>query len=172
MKFSSKSKVQIRSSEREESGNHLFDNFLQNAIHGLRDVGATEETKSNLCGMQTEIDGPSNSTVSVDRTDINVDTHPLFLKDKVPDYDMAMPMDDISGMVLETFIVGRRFSNEKELNHGESIFLVRDPHNAKDPNAIEVHFHVAFFNLSFIDKFLVVFDSLILTQMCYVLLLN
>ncbi|KAF3457092.1 hypothetical protein FNV43_RR01749 [Rhamnella rubrinervis] len=146
MNFSSKAKVQIHSSEREELENHFFNNFVQNSIHGLCDVGAIEETKSNLCGsllnlkceMRSEIDGPSNNTVGVDRTDINVDTHPLFLKDEVPDYDMAMPMDGISGMVLETFIVGRRFSNEKELNHGESIFLVRDPLNAKDPNAIEV----------------------------------
>ncbi|CAL1366613.1 unnamed protein product [Linum trigynum] len=39
---------------------------------------------------------------------------------------------------LETFIVGRKFSDEKELNCGASITLLQDPENAKDPNAIKV----------------------------------
>ncbi|XP_022949023.1 fanconi-associated nuclease 1 homolog [Cucurbita moschata] len=46
--------------------------------------------------------------------------------------------DDLSGMILETFIVGRKFSDEKELNLGASISLERDPTNVKDPNAIKV----------------------------------
>eukprot|EP00257_Ricinus_communis_P025532 XP_025012946.1 fanconi-associated nuclease 1 homolog [Ricinus communis] len=46
--------------------------------------------------------------------------------------------DEILGATLETFIFGRRFSVEKELNLGERICLLRDPGNANDPNAIKV----------------------------------
>ena len=52
--------------------------------------------------------------------------------------------DDLSGMILETFIVGRKFSDENELNLGASISLERDPTNVKDPNAIKVHFFCHF----------------------------
>lgn len=52
--------------------------------------------------------------------------------------EMVLGKDDLSGMILQTFIVGRKFSNEKELNLGERISLERDPTNVKDPNAIKV----------------------------------
>lgn len=153
MKFSPKSKVQIHISETERLGNNLFNNIVQTSIHGLSDFGdPVEENESYLCGSvlelkaETDIYSPFENKVNVDKTVVNVDNAPsLLLKNEVPDRDVAMPMDDISGMILETFIVGRRFSNEKELNIGESIFLVRDPHNAKDPNAIEVLFNFAQF---------------------------
>ncbi|XP_048333316.2 fanconi-associated nuclease 1 homolog isoform X2 [Ziziphus jujuba] len=147
MKFSQKSKVQIHTPVLEPLGNSLFDNIVQDSIHRLSDCGASVEVNgSNLCGSvlnsksvtETDIDGRSKNTVNSDRTDINVDAPSLLLKNEVPECDFAMSMDDISGTILETFIVGRRFSNEKELNPGENIILVRDPHNAKDPNAIEV----------------------------------
>ncbi|CAM8921116.1 unnamed protein product [Rhodiola kirilowii] len=41
-------------------------------------------------------------------------------------------------LVIETFIVGRRFSKEKEILLGTSIILQRDPTNFKDCNAIKV----------------------------------
>lgn len=57
---------------------------------------------------------------------------------------MVTIKDDFSGMILETFIVGRKFSDEKELNLGASISLERDPTNVKDSNAIKVHFFCHF----------------------------
>lgn len=48
-------------------------------------------------------------------------------------------MENVSGVTLQTFIVGRRFfSHENELNVGANISLLPDPHNVKDPNAIKV----------------------------------
>ncbi|KAM3708593.1 hypothetical protein ACJW30_02G108300 [Castanea mollissima] len=48
-------------------------------------------------------------------------------------------MENVSGVTLQTFIVGRRFfSHENELHVGANISLLPDPHNVKDPNAIKV----------------------------------
>ncbi|KAJ0735623.1 putative phosphodiesterase I [Helianthus annuus] len=46
--------------------------------------------------------------------------------------------DDISGKLLATFIVGRRYSEEEELHTGNNVSLCRDPENIKDSNAIKV----------------------------------
>ncbi|KAI7727989.1 hypothetical protein M8C21_006056 [Ambrosia artemisiifolia] len=56
----------------------------------------------------------------------------------VSDNDKAGSDDDISGKLLATFIVGRRYSEEEELHTGDNISLCRDPENIKDPNAIKV----------------------------------
>ncbi|KAI8000125.1 hypothetical protein LOK49_LG09G01490 [Camellia lanceoleosa] len=56
----------------------------------------------------------------------------------MPKYEMAETMDDIFGRVLEPFIVGRKFGDDVELNHGKSITLLRDPDNIKYCNAIKV----------------------------------
>ncbi|KAJ1435486.1 VRR-NUC domain [Sesbania bispinosa] len=39
---------------------------------------------------------------------------------------------------LETFIVGRRYSDREEICSGTTVSLLRDPQNVKDPNAIKV----------------------------------
>nr|GME15065.1 fanconi-associated nuclease 1 homolog isoform X1 [Ipomoea batatas] len=46
--------------------------------------------------------------------------------------------DDLSELSLDTYIVGRRFAEETELELGAGILLSRDPDNDKDPNAIKV----------------------------------
>ncbi|KAI3676895.1 hypothetical protein L1987_86509 [Smallanthus sonchifolius] len=57
---------------------------------------------------------------------------------EVSENDSANSDDDISGKLLATFVVGRRFSEEEELHTGDNISLCRDPENIKDPNAIKV----------------------------------
>ncbi|KAJ6686949.1 FANCONI-ASSOCIATED NUCLEASE 1 [Salix purpurea] len=76
----------------------------------------------------------------IDDDSINgrVDPYLLNVRSEVTKSFEAVPMDDISGVFLETFIVGRRFSVEKELNLGANICLLRETDNAKDPNAIQV----------------------------------
>uniref|UniRef100_A0A2P2JE68 Uncharacterized protein MANES_05G194700 n=1 Tax=Rhizophora mucronata TaxID=61149 RepID=A0A2P2JE68_RHIMU len=54
--------------------------------------------------------------------------------------DLVITVDDVVGVVLGTLIVGRRFSLERDLRLGARISLLRDPNNAKDPNAIKVCF--------------------------------
>ncbi|XP_031271645.1 fanconi-associated nuclease 1 homolog [Pistacia vera] len=53
-------------------------------------------------------------------------------------HHIDLTIDDICGATLQTFIVGRRFSDEKGINLGNSISLLREPHNLKDPYAIKV----------------------------------
>lgn len=57
----------------------------------------------------------------------------------------ALSVDDILGAALDTFIVGRKFSSEKDVDLGATISLSRDPENPKDPNAIKVHSHMVSF---------------------------
>ncbi|XP_061967109.1 fanconi-associated nuclease 1 homolog isoform X1 [Populus nigra] len=73
-----------------------------------------------------------------DRINGQVDPSLLSLRSEVMKSIEAVPVGDISGVFLETFIVGRRFSVEKELNLGANICLLRETDNAKDPNAIQV----------------------------------
>lgn len=56
----------------------------------------------------------------------------------MPKFKAVTSIDDIFGLTLDTFIVGRRFGDEAELNLGMMITLQRDPNNVKDPNAIKV----------------------------------
>uniref|UniRef100_A0A0E0HPX4 Fanconi-associated nuclease n=1 Tax=Oryza nivara TaxID=4536 RepID=A0A0E0HPX4_ORYNI len=46
--------------------------------------------------------------------------------------------DSSNSVVVDTVIVGRRFHENIELQEGASITLLRDPQNAKDPDAIKV----------------------------------
>ncbi|KAK9138961.1 hypothetical protein Sjap_009555 [Stephania japonica] len=52
--------------------------------------------------------------------------------------DKDCSMDEKSMSTISTFIVGRRFADQVELKQGDSIFLLRDPGNVKDSNAIKV----------------------------------
>ena len=61
------------------------------------------------------------------------------VKAKAAAADVDVTMENVSGVTLQTFIVGRRFfSHENELHVGANISLLPDPHNVKDPNAIKV----------------------------------
>lgn len=159
MNFCSQERVQIKSSEREQIGNDLLliscdESIVRNGFRGLADLGGVEETDSlsdpllNLESvMQIHIDGTSKNPFCGKNTDDINDRHSLSMKSEVPDGDTEITLDDISDVILETFIVGRRFSEEKEINPGASILLVRDPHNVKDPNAVKVSFQVLCLNL-------------------------
>lgn len=71
----------------------------------------------------------------------------------MPKHDITVAMDNISGLNLETFIVGRKFSDKEELNIGTSISLLRDPDNVNDSNAIKVCLLLLFvFTFHFIFK--------------------
>lgn len=148
----SQSKIQASSFELEQLENSVCDtgpddNLVCNAVHGLPDFSATEENDINLCGsslklesvVQTYKDGLSENPINDDMINYNlITTQLLSPKNEVLKGDRDVTTDDISGVTLETFIVGRRFSDEKELHHGASISLLRDPDNDKDPNAIKV----------------------------------
>ncbi|KAK7295657.1 hypothetical protein RJT34_18568 [Clitoria ternatea] len=63
---------------------------------------------------------------------------PLPLNIVVPDSPDSYE-SDVLGVLLETFIVGRRYSSDREeVCPGIAISLLRDPQNVKDSNAIKV----------------------------------
>jgi len=150
--FWSQSKIQASSLELEQLENSVCDtgpddHRVRNAVHGLLEFSATTENDIDLCGsslklesvVQTYKDGPSENAINDDRINYNLDTTQLLSpKNEALKGDRDVTIDDISGATLETFIVGRRFSDEKELHLGASISLLRDPDNDKDPNAIKV----------------------------------
>ncbi|XP_024192278.1 fanconi-associated nuclease 1 homolog isoform X2 [Rosa chinensis] len=74
---------------------------------------------------RNQVDSPSRDPINKDEIS------------EVPDFDVTITQDDIYGVILETFIVGRRFGDGTELYLGASIYLSRDPDNVKDPNAIK-----------------------------------
>ena len=67
-----------------------------------------------------------------------VDTCPFPHRSVLPNFDMEGVLGVLSGAALETYVVGRKFGEGVEIISGSSVSLVRDPINAKDPNAIKV----------------------------------
>lgn len=66
---------------------------------------------------------------------------------KMPTNNKILTLQELNQLSLETFIVGRRFSKEKEILLGTNITLLRDPTNAKDCNAIRVCILLSISNL-------------------------
>lgn len=123
MNFCPESKIQTHSYDSEGLGNDLFP-----GAHDESPVQYVSWGFSNLRDeSQSQVDSQSRDPINKD--EIN----------EVPDFDVTITQDDIYGVILETFIVGRRFGDETELYLGASIHLSRDPDNVKDPNAIKVH---------------------------------
>ncbi|KAF2324159.1 hypothetical protein GH714_008930 [Hevea brasiliensis] len=119
---------------------------VQNAVINSENSVAVEENDSNLCKLLWTTksvpvkNGMASSTgkaTNGDRINLAVGPSSLPLKDGVSTCDTMTTVDDISGVILKTSIVGRRFSIVKDLNQGAKISLLRDPDNAKDPNAIK-----------------------------------
>ncbi|KAG5252096.1 fanconi-associated nuclease [Salix suchowensis] len=123
-------------------------NVPEDAAFGFDNSTAVDENEGNLgtlVPMEEAVLGTSmngspvkQKLIDDDRINSRVDPSLLNVRSEVTKSFEAVPMDDISGVFLETFIVGRRFSVEKELNLGANICLLRETDNAKDPNAIQV----------------------------------
>lgn len=62
----------------------------------------------------------------------------------------TVTLDEANGEAIETFIVGRKFSDVQDLEIGGNIFLLRHPENVKDRNAIKVFVFVSF-NIVFLS---------------------
>ncbi|XP_061374406.1 fanconi-associated nuclease 1 homolog [Gastrolobium bilobum] len=99
-----------------------------NAVSPVLPPQQEKEIQSSKC----KEDFAENQEVDLDST-ISTASY-LPLNNEVPDNHKI----DISGVALETFIVGRRYTDQEEICHGTTISLLRDPQNVKDPNAIKV----------------------------------
>lgn len=103
----------------------------QNSICGLANYVAVEDYNSNHF-RSTE------NTTSYQRINCEDKTPSSSTHNNRPEHDMNVTVDGMFKATLQTFIVGRRYSDEKEIKIGAGICLSRDPHNVKDPNAIKV----------------------------------
>ncbi|KAJ4956534.1 hypothetical protein NE237_013317 [Protea cynaroides] len=151
--FSSRSKDKIHSDE----SSNLESNSTRRNLEGsplcntstLPQFDATEDNRRNQ--FLLPLDLPSNRETCIAVLEENLTKEGIFDNKvdepppppfvcnlKMHQLTMGTFKDDISGATLETYIVGRRFSDEVELKQGASIFLSRDPNNPKDPNAIKV----------------------------------
>ncbi|KAL3329489.1 hypothetical protein AABB24_036529 [Solanum stoloniferum] len=59
-------------------------------------------------------------------------------ENRTPTCEEPLEDDDNSKILLDTFIVGRKFADDTELIIGAMVMLSRDSKNVKDPNAIKV----------------------------------
>ncbi|KAJ9558885.1 hypothetical protein OSB04_013499 [Centaurea solstitialis] len=151
--FRSKSEVRFYPTNSDDTKSNLTS--LDTDITELSEVG-TEDTSSMTCesssssGNVSPVNTDGSAELLVDNERIRVkggspvnnggrvESFSLVLETEVSEDDSANFDDDISGKLLSTFIVGRKFSEEGELQTGSNISLCRDPENIKDPNAVKV----------------------------------
>ncbi|XP_050946040.1 fanconi-associated nuclease 1 homolog isoform X4 [Cucumis melo] len=145
LNFYSRSKDQPQShvlkSEKKESSVGPGDGLMPSTVHKLpKDASCIENDEiicESLveCAMRPQKDCLFDALNHCERTN---GASEICCSPKNKTSGMLVARDDLSGLILQTFIVGRKFSDEKELNLGERISLERDPTNVKDPNAIKV----------------------------------
>ncbi|KAB2041164.1 hypothetical protein ES319_D02G129700v1 [Gossypium barbadense] len=146
----SQSKLQISSDESEQLlSSDLSKNcsdYEENVTRCFSKIDPREE-KSHDQGRQfphtesvkqIDVAGSAENPISDGRANTMVDFSALSTDNEESRNHMDGTADSISGMAIDTFIVGRKFSDEKEVNLGANISLLRDPDNIKDSNAIKV----------------------------------
>ncbi|KAJ4723045.1 Fanconi-associated nuclease [Melia azedarach] len=151
LNFSAQTKIQNISNETKLSGTNVFpegqdESLAQNAIHGLPNFAVVEDNDNNhfrsALSMesfkQAYMGGSTEDPISYQRINLKDRTASSSPNNYVPKHGMDVTNDDMSKSSLQTFIVGRRYSDEKGINIGAGISLLRDPDNVKDPNAIKV----------------------------------
>ncbi|XP_011656117.1 fanconi-associated nuclease 1 homolog isoform X3 [Cucumis sativus] len=144
LNFYSRSKVQhqahVLKSEKKESSVGPGDGPMPNNIHKLPKDASYIENDEIVCDSLVECAmRPQKDCLfdTLNHCEGSNGASEICCSPKNKISEMVLGKDDLSGMILQTFIVGRKFSNEKELNLGERISLERDPTNVKDPNAIK-----------------------------------
>lgn len=129
------SKVEVYSDESEQSIPNTDSScspglsVMQTSVQGLNDLDRAE---NSWC----------ESALSNDSAEILIGDHksdmPSLSSENVAYCGKNVNVEALSGTVLETFIVGRKFSDQKELLSGTKVSLLREPDNPKDPNAVKV----------------------------------
>ncbi|GAA0154469.1 hypothetical protein LIER_12441 [Lithospermum erythrorhizon] len=127
LNFCSKRKVEIHQVNADDC----------NDISELKDSDAVGETNGEE--LKTRTDMETGGSINSDMVHDSV--HPHSVRIDLPKYDMTEPVVDCDSNFessIQTFIVGRRFVEDVELGSGGKIFLLRDPSNVKDHNALKV----------------------------------
>ncbi|KAK8681248.1 hypothetical protein V6N13_053655 [Hibiscus sabdariffa] len=145
---SSQSKLQISSGDskqllsRDLSKNHC--DYEENVTCGFSEISPSGQKDRDQCGqlphtesvIQIDLASSTENPISDGRANIVVEFPALSTDNEESHMDDTV--DKISERPIDTFIVGRKFSDEKDVNLGASIYLLTDPDNIKDPNAIKV----------------------------------
>lgn len=143
--FSPRSKVQACLTKSDDSKSNITSDDKD--ITDLIGVN-TEETNSITYESSSSSDNAS--LVNIDGSAVNsvnddtvnnggiVNSPSLVSETEASENESGDLDDDISGKILATFIVGRKFGEEGELHTETNITFCRDPENTKDPNAIKV----------------------------------
>ncbi|KAK6781375.1 hypothetical protein RDI58_023559 [Solanum bulbocastanum] len=84
------------------------------------------------------LDGFPQHQISDDTIDNFTGSLLSLSENRTPTYEEPLEDDDNSKILLDTFIVGRKFADDTELIIGAMVMLSRDSKNVKDPNAIKV----------------------------------
>ncbi|KAF7806971.1 fanconi-associated nuclease 1-like protein [Senna tora] len=108
-----------------DCNNHV----LWNPSNALPTLAAEEESENN-CEL-TDLDHYNDSSCKISSPSLSP-------KNELPKWEVSNSSANLSMMTLETYIVGRRYTDHEEIHPGATISLLRDPHNVKDSNAIKV----------------------------------
>ncbi|CAN0898638.1 Fanconi-associated nuclease 1 homolog [Linum grandiflorum] len=147
--FRRKSSSSIESSESDKLGSCVVSSgslnytLSEKAVVGLHKSNTVVE-KDIDCGGSVSVVDTSVDCQAVEQIydsddgSLLVDSSSVTVTNGINSSAEAVTRDYTSGMTLDTYIVGRKFSVEKDLNHGANISLLRDPENVKDPYAIKV----------------------------------
>ncbi|MCD7461973.1 hypothetical protein HAX54_047477 [Datura stramonium] len=84
------------------------------------------------------LEGFPQHQISDDRIENIMDSLLSLSENRTPKCVEPLEDDDNSKILLDSFIVGRKFGDDTELTIGEMVMLSRDSENVKDPNAIKV----------------------------------
>lgn len=170
LNFCAQPKGQIHSNETEHRTTNVVSedpakSLVQNAICGLSNTVAVEEDDNIHAGSPLRFECLEH-TCKAGSSDNQINQ--IDCQDKMPSpdtealkHDIDLTIDDISGATLQTFIVGRRFSDQKEINLGTSISLLREPHNLKDPYAIKVHIYLSVHVNCFLNMYIFILKGLL-----------
>lgn len=102
----------------------------------------TENHSVDVDLVDSAIVATASSSLSSYFNEIDTDQHDVIEKnDIVDDVDDKC---DIFGVKFETLIVGRRYADKEDVCVGDTVSLLRDTQNVKDPNAIKVFVYFVF----------------------------
>ncbi|KAE8726481.1 Fanconi-associated nuclease 1-like protein [Hibiscus syriacus] len=144
------SKLQISSRKSEQFPSRDLSksccDYGENVTLGFSEISSSEEKGCDQSGQlshtesvkQIDVASSTENPISDKRANIVVEFPALSTYNHESRHHMDETLDSISERPIDTFIVGHKFSDEKDVNLGASISLLREPDNIKDPNAIKV----------------------------------
>jgi Fanconi-associated nuclease 1 len=111
---------------------------LTACLHGSPDISKMHDT----CIIPSNVVLPNTENAENDDAVEKDSPHMLSAGTASGSIDACPDTDSSTKVVVDTVIVGRRFRENIELQQGVGTTVLRDPQNAKDPDAIKVLHHL------------------------------